>query len=148
MLPPQHSVTRGIALKQPPEAVWAVITDHAKEPQWRNEVASVTRLADRNGHELVEEKYKNGDSLKVETVESQAPTKLARDVVDNSIFSGRWTYQLQPRNGGTWLTITEQGKVPNPVFRFVSRFVIGHTTAVDRYLTSLAGRFGENAEIR
>jgi uncharacterized protein YndB with AHSA1/START domain len=142
MLPPQHSVTRTIMLKQPPEAVWQAITDHGKEPEWRHDVVSVTKLADRNGHALVEEKYKNGDSMKIETVETQPPTRLVRDVVDNSMFTGRWTYTLTPIPEGTSISINETGSVPNPVFRFVSRFVIGHTTTVDRYLANLAARFG------
>jgi uncharacterized protein YndB with AHSA1/START domain len=148
MLPQEHTVTRSIVVKQPPEAVWAAVTDHANEPKWRSDVASITRLADRNGHELVEEKYKNGESMKVETVESHPPTRLVRDVVDNPIFSGRWTYELTPENGGTRVRITERGSVPNPVFRLISRFVIGHTTSLDKFLTALAGKFGEKAEIR
>jgi hypothetical protein len=96
----------------------------------------------------VEEKYKNGDTMKIETVESQPPTRLVRDVVDNSIFSGRWTYELTPENGGTRVRITEHGSVPNPVFRLISRFVIGHTASIDKFLTALAGKFGEKAEIR
>ena len=148
MLPREHTVTRSIFLKQTPETVWAVITDHANEPKWRTDVTSIMRLPDRNGHELVEEKYKKGDTMKVETVESQPPTRLVRDVVDNPIFSGRWTYELTPQNGGTTVSITEHGTVPNPVFRLVSRFVIGHTTSLDRFLTALAGKFGEKAEIQ
>lgn len=148
MLPQEHTVTRSILLNQPPEAIWSVITDHANEPKWRADVASITRLADRNGHELVEEKYKKGDTMKIETVESQPPTRLVRDVVDNPIFSGRWTYELTQENGGTRVRITEHGSVPNPVFRLISRFVIGHTTSIDKFLTALAGKFGEKAEIR
>jgi uncharacterized protein YndB with AHSA1/START domain len=148
MLPQEHTVTRSIVLKQSPETVWATVTDHPNEPKWRTDVASITRLADRNGHELVEEKYKNGESMKVETVESQPPTRLVRDVVDNPIFSGRWTYELTPENGGTRVSITEHGSVPNPVFRLISRFVIGHTTALDKFLTALAGKFGEKVSIR
>lgn len=147
MLPKQHRVTRSIELKQSPEAVWATVTDHVNEPKWRSEVESISRLADRNGHELVEEKYKNGDTMKVETVEVQPPTKLVRDVVDNPIFSGRWTYLLTPTSTGTRLSITEEGVVPNPVFRLISRFVIGHTTALDRFLHSLSTHFGETAAI-
>jgi uncharacterized protein YndB with AHSA1/START domain len=148
MLPQEHTVTRSIVLKQTPEAVWATVTDHANEPKWRSDVESITRLADRNGHPLVEEKYKNGDTLKIETVEAHPPTRLVRDVVDNPIFSGRWTYELKPEAGGTRVSITEHGSVPNPVFRLISRFVIGHTTSLDRFLTALAGKFGETAEIR
>ena len=148
MLPQEHTVTRSIVLKQSPEMLWAVITDHANEPKWRTDVESVTRLADRNGREMVEEKYKKGDTMKIETVESQPPTRLVRDVVDNPIFSGRWTYELTQENGGTRVSITEHGSVPNPVFRLVSRFVIGQTTSLDRFLTALAGKFGEKAEIK
>ena len=147
MLPKEHTVTRTIVLKQPPEAIWLVVTDYANEPQWRTDVATITRLADRNGHQLVEEKYKNGETMKIETVEAVPPTRLVRDVVDNSIFSGRWTYKLKPENGGTRLSITEHGVVPNPVFRLISRFVIGHTTSLDRFLTSLGARFNETPRI-
>lgn len=148
MLPREHTVTRSIVLKQSPEAVWATITDHANEPKWRTDLESVTRLADRNGHELVEEKYKKGDTMRIETVESQPPTRLVRDVVDNPIFSGRWTYELKPENGGTRVSITEHGVVPNPVFRLVSRFVIGHTASLDKFLAALAGKFREKTGIR
>jgi hypothetical protein len=68
-------------------------------------------------------------------------------VVDNAIFSGRWTYELTPENGATRIRITEHGAVPNPIFRLVSRFVIGHTTALDKFLNSLAAKFGEKAII-
>jgi uncharacterized protein YndB with AHSA1/START domain len=140
MLPKDHTITRSVVVKQMPKEVWTAITDHANEPKWRQDVVSVTRLADRNGHELVEERYTNGELVKIETVESQQPTRLVRDVVDNPIFTGRWTYELKPEDGGTRVTITEQGSVPNPVFRFVSRFVIGHTTTIDRYTRQLARR--------
>jgi uncharacterized protein YndB with AHSA1/START domain len=148
MLPQEHTVTRTIFLKQPPEAVWGAVTDHANEPKWRDDLASVARLDDRNGHPLVEEKYKNGETMKIETVESQPPTRLIRDVVDNSMFSGRWTYELKPESGGTRITITEHGAVPNPVFRFIARFVVGHTTSLDRFLSSLAVKFGEKVEVK
>ena len=42
MLPREHTVTRSIVLKQSPEAVWAVVTDHANEPKWRPDVETVT----------------------------------------------------------------------------------------------------------
>jgi hypothetical protein len=45
-----------------------------------------------------------------------------------------------------WDTITEIGKVSNPFFRFVSKYIIGHTTFMERYLTGLAGKFGEQAQ--
>jgi hypothetical protein len=35
------------------------------------------------------------------------------------------------------LRITEDGEVYNPVFRFVSRFVMGHTATMDKYLADV-----------
>ena len=40
------------------------------------------------------------------------------------------------------MQITEQGEVYNPVFRFVSRFIMGHTATASAFLTSLGARFG------
>jgi len=47
---------------------------------------------------------------------------------------------VAPEGGGTRLTITEDGEVYNPVYHVVSRFVIGHTRSLDRYLEDAAKR--------
>ena len=41
------------------------------------------------------------------------------------------------------MTISERGEVYNPLYRFVSRFFIGHTRTIDAYLAELARSFGE-----
>jgi hypothetical protein len=41
-----------------------------------------------------------------------------------------------------------RGKVYNPVFRFVSRFILGHTQAMDAYLKALGKAVGEEVELR
>jgi hypothetical protein len=40
-------------------------------------------------------------------------------------FGGRWTYDVAPGGETTVLQITEDGEVYNPLFRVVSRFVVG-----------------------
>ena len=42
--------------------------------------------------------------------------------------------------------MTERGEVKHPLFRVISRFVIGHTRTIDGYLRDLAASFGEDAE--
>ena len=39
---------------------------------------------------------------------------------------------------GTRVSITERGEVYNPIFRFLSRFVFGHTGTMETYLRDLA----------
>jgi hypothetical protein len=59
-----------------------------------------------------------------------------------------WTLKLEPMDGSTMLRITEQGEVYNPVFRFVSRFVIGQTRTIETYLRNLGAATGQQIEIR
>ncbi len=63
-------------------------------------------------------------------------------------YSGQWTYSFTPENGGTRVTIREDGEVSNVLFRFMSRYVFGQTSTIDGYLTSLAKHFGEEAVAR
>lgn len=44
--------------------------------------------------------------------------------------------------GATELTVIEDGEVYNPLFRFVSRLIIGHTATIDVYLAALHKRLG------
>lgn len=55
----------------------------------------------------------------------------------NLPFGGTWTYDLVPGDQACSLTVTEDGEVYNPLFRFVSRFIIGHTATIDSYLKAL-----------
>jgi hypothetical protein len=147
LLPEEHHASRTLQTKQSPQAIWDAINDHASEPQWRSDVASVTSLGDRNGKPVWQENYKDGNKVALMTTESKPPTRIVRELTDvDGPFSGRWEIDIQPTPSGSDITITEIGKVSNPFFRFVSRFIIGHTTFMERYLTGLAGKFGEQAE--
>lgn len=146
LLPEQHHVSRTLRTKQSPQAIWDAINNHANEPKWRPDVASVTSLGDRNGKPVWQENYKDGNTVALMTTESKPPTRMVREIAEEGPFSGRWEIDIQPTPEGSSVTITEVGKIPNPFFRFVSRYVIGHTTFMERYLTSLAGKFGEQPE--
>ncbi len=51
---------------------------------------------------------------------------------------GHLEEELAAAAGGTRVRVTEDGEVYNPLFRFVSRFIMGHTATMDRYLDDLA----------
>jgi len=148
MLPEKHIVSRSLTVNKPVNEVWQVLTDHAQDPKWRPEVESVTRIADRNGHPVWEEKYKNGDTMRIETTLVDAPKRMERKIVDQSAFGGVWIYEVNPSADGqaTTIRITENGEVYNPAFRFIGRFIIGLEATVEKYLTDLAAKFGAKAE--
>ncbi len=76
-------------------------------------------------------------------MESSPPRRLVTRIADPKLpFGGTWTYEIVSLERACTLTITEDGEVYNPLFRFVSRFVIGHTATIDRYLKSVTQKLG------
>ncbi len=147
LLPEQHNASRTLVTKQSPQATWDTINDHANEPKWRSDIESVISLGERNGKPVWQENYKDGNKVALITTESKPPTRFVRELTDlEGPFSGRWEIDIQPTPTGSNVTITEIGKVSNPFFRFVSKYIIGHTTQMEMYLTHLAGKFGEHPQ--
>ncbi len=146
LLPEEHHASRTLVTKQPQQAIWDTINDHANEPKWRPDIDAVTSLGERNGKPVWQEKYKDGNTLELMTTESRNSTRVVREIAEEGPFSGRWEIDIQPTQAGSNVKITEIGKVPNPFFRFVSKYVIGHTTQMEKYLTNLAEKFGEQPQ--
>jgi hypothetical protein len=146
LLPQEHVAARTVRLKPAPAAVWEVLVDHAGEPTWRKKLSRVERLPDRDGRAVWQEVEQGGDTLSFMTEESVAPRRLVRRIVGDGLpFGGTWTIEVAPDGAGSTVTVTERGEVYNPIFRFVSRFIMGHTATIDGYLAALAQRFGETA---
>ncbi len=144
LLPEEHHASRTLLTKQSPQAIWDAINDHANEQTWRSDVQSVTSLGERNGKPVWREDYKDGNKVTLMTTESKPPTRIVRELTDlEGPFSGRWEIDIAPIAEGSKVRVTEIGKVSNPFFRFVSKYIIGHTTFMERYLKGLAGKFGE-----
>ena len=82
----------------------------------------------------------------VDVVESDPPRRLVTRVKETEkMFGGTWTIAIAPTaTDGTTVTITEDGWVGNPIFRFVSRFVIGHHATMDGMLKQVAKTLGES----
>jgi hypothetical protein len=140
-LPQSHLAQRSEHLSAPPEKVWSVITDVSRYPAWRTDVASVQLLPAGNGKLAWREISPKGNKLSFEATTSEAPSHFVTLITDKGIpFGGSWDYRIDPDGAGSRITITEHGEVYNPVFRFVSKFIIGHTATIDRYLSGLSAR--------
>ena len=147
LTPADHRASRTLKTKQSPEAIWNAINDHDNEPSWRDDVASVASTGERNGKLIWQENYKDGNTIQLMTTESRPPNRMVRDIAEEGPFSGRWEIDIEPSGTGSNVRITEIGSVSNPFFRFVSKYVIGHTYQMEKYLTNLAKKFGEPADI-
>jgi hypothetical protein len=141
-IPRAHSVSRTTALPLPPDAVYAILIDVDRYPSWRPAVKSLQRQPDREGRPAWTEEV-SGMKIPLYFERMERPSLLMSRIADPSLpFGGTWTYRLEPAPGGSTLTITEDGDVSNPFFRFMSRFVFGHTATLDGFVKDLGSRAG------
>jgi hypothetical protein len=147
LLPKGHVASRTVRLRQPPEAVWRVLTAYAEHPAWRTDLERVERLADREGRQVWNEVHKDGSKMPMETMEAVPPQRLVRRIADPDLpFGGTWTFELAPQGDGCALTITERGEVYNPIFRTMSKF-FDLRRSIDDFLHALGTRMGEEVTL-
>jgi hypothetical protein len=141
-LPKGHTVSRTARVQLPPEAIYTLLADVDKYPQWRGDVKRLERLPDRDGHPAWVETMSAG-RIPLYFERMERPSLLIARIADPSLpFGGTWTYRIAPAAGGSDLTITEDGEVYNPIFRFMSRFVFGHTATIDGFMKNLEAKAG------
>ncbi|MFL5579799.1 MAG: SRPBCC family protein [Gemmatimonadaceae bacterium] len=139
-LPVRHRVSREARFAAPPAAVFAAITDVERFPEWRTGVTRVERVEDEGGRRRWRE-TSGGDAILYEVASEVPDERLVTRIADPSLpFGGTWTFELRPDGRGTRLTITEDGEVYSPLFRFASRYVMGHDRTIATYLKDLEAR--------
>ena len=117
MLPRSHKASRMLRVKRPPADVWPVMMQ-------------VTQASD----------------VPVDVLDSQPPHRLVTRVTEKEKnFGGTWTIDIASIGDGATVTIAEDGWVANPIFRFVSRVIIGHHATMDGILKQVARAFDEEA---
>lgn len=144
-LPKTHVASRSILLRRSPPDVYAVVRDFGSAPRWRSDVKQMEVEAPQGGPVYFREIGKNG-TVNYELLEDVPNERMVTRIRDTDLgYSGQWTYTFAAENGGTRVTIREDGEVSNVLFRFMSRYVFGQTATMETYLTSLAKHFGEDA---
>jgi uncharacterized protein YndB with AHSA1/START domain len=139
-LPRGHTATKSARFAVPPDVVWSAITDVEAFPSWRSDVKNVTVMPDQNGRKRWIEETRSG-RIPLTLDRADSPRLLVVRIADPDLpFGGTWTYEVAPAPDGSTLTITENGEVYNPIFRFMARFVFGHEATTQTYLANLQKR--------
>ncbi len=145
LLPKQHVASRAIALHRKPEDVFQLISDFEAAPSWRSDVHEVDLLPLADGHIRYREKGTNG-AITMEIVESSPPARMIARIADKGLpFGGMWIFDISLTAEGCRLNITERGEIYNPIFRFVSRFLLGYHRTLDTYLQNVSRKFEERS---
>ena len=142
-LPVSHIARVRGAYRQDPQAIWDCMTHLPAAPNWRSGLKQVERLSDRDGNPVWVEVSRRGRlTLVFETLD--APRRLVTRIADDTLpFGGTWTFEITPAPDGCTLTITEDGEIYAPMFRFMARHVFGYHGMLTRYLRDLGKKFGE-----
>jgi uncharacterized protein YndB with AHSA1/START domain len=146
-LPQDHLAVVRARFAAPPDSVYDAITNVDAYPKWRKDVKSVSRLPARNGHTAWRETAGSG-VLDYEATVAIRPNRVVNTIITKDAgFTGRWIFQILPDSTGSTLTVTEEGAVQQPIFRFLQRYVFGTHAAMETFLHSLGGRFGEKVAV-
>jgi hypothetical protein len=123
--------------------VWTALTDRSAFPSWRRDVKRIELLPDAASHPSWRE-HGGHDAITYVAETQEAPRRLVSRIADKNLpYGGSWEYRIEPDGtSGSMVTVIERGSVYNPVFRFVSRFFMGHTSTIDSFLRALGKKFG------
>ena len=143
--PEKHVASRSIVLHRSPHEVYAVVRDFRSAPKWRDDLKQV-EVNDQQGGLVYFREVGEDGAVNYELIEDVPAQRMVTRIRDTDLgYSGQWTYTFSSENGGTRVTIREDGEISNALFRFISRYVFGQAATIDGYLTSLAKHFGESA---
>jgi hypothetical protein len=144
ILPKRHVASRSATFKASPERLFALVVG---SQDWRPDVKSCELITADGGNEFQRETSKHGQTILYELQESRPPFAIKRRIAtENLPYGGTWSFVLDPASGETKVRITEDGEVYNPVFRFVSKYVMGQTATMDAYLKALGKAVGEDVQ--
>jgi hypothetical protein len=137
-LPRNHVAARRATFAKSPEEVWRALTDLDAYPRWRRGVTVIERLSPTEFCERSSQGV-----IRFEIAEERPHELRITRIADPRLpFGGRWIYELAPAGDGTRLTITEDGFVTNPVFRFLARTVFSTAGTLEKFLTELGAHLG------
>lgn len=144
-MPNAHVAQAQAEYRASPDSVYAVLSDIGGWPDWHPSVEQLTPVeGDPDGRTW---RISGADGSMTITLAGEEPPTRFTTLADGGMFIGRWTYHVEPRPGGTRVTITEEARIDNLVVRGLASFR-DQTATIERVLLALGDRLGERVEPR
>ncbi len=141
--PPEYAFKRMVAISQPPDAVWQVLTDYAAQPEWRVNLRGMERIPDRDGRETWQATNIAGQQSAMEIAQAIPPHKLVCLFVNpHGVPEMTWEFDIIPIGKASQVELYQSSAIPDPWLRAIERFSPG-TRSADEVLRSLARKFGD-----
>ena len=138
--PADRTVVRSVIVPAPLDEVWSLVGDLGRRPSWHPGVRAIARVEERDGHAVWREVDPRGDRFDWLVVESDPPRRLVLEAADPEQIGmvGRWTWELAEDPAGTRVTLREQSRIDNPVWRGTYVLRYGPDATVEGELKALS----------
>lgn len=141
VLPSTSTEMRSDKIEATPSTVWAILINHGKETEWRSDVITVDKITTGSDGSIWQEKRRNGKTVKLKTVQTDAPKKLVREIVDNKEMGGTLTYLINPLDDNYCeLKIEQKLEVKKPWQRVKSYILSNKAESIERYIHDVKQR--------
>ncbi|MFN0099309.1 MAG: SRPBCC domain-containing protein [Gemmatimonadaceae bacterium] len=138
-LPERHTASVTREIPAPLVRVASLVRDVEAHPSWRTGLTRVEIMDRPEGAVRYVEHGSNGEIPFV--FRELVPDREFKSVIDTEAlaFGGEWSFTLVELDSArTRITIREDGVVRSALFRFVSTYLMGHTSTIEAYLDDLA----------
>lgn len=141
MLPGAYTVERDVVLDEPPDVIWSIVSNHAREPEWRSGLMEVEKVS-RPGEKPVWKEMRRDlkTPVKLKTTHSEPPRKLVREIEDNRIIGGKWTFIIEPDERGSRVHIRHDGEYRKPLMRIRGMVFGAKNRDAEQYANDLKQR--------
>lgn len=126
-----------------PRDVFETLIDFEHWPEWHPGVSAMTRIDEVDGQPVWRMRGSAGSTAFV-LLSSQPPERFVVRA-DGGMFVGRWTVNVEPRPGGSRVTVTEEARIDNLVIRGLTVFQ-SKTASIEEMLRGLGSHFGETVD--
>ncbi len=134
-----HKATAQRKFKVSANQIWLILTDFKDYKSWRSGIKELRVDGDRQWTET--NSYGDNVSYALEIIAENQSMKT--QILNKDLpYGGYWEFTLSSDPGGCVLSITENGEVYNPFFRFMSKYIFGHDTSLKTYMKDLEARAG------
>ena len=145
-LPREHRASSAIEVAATPEELWPLVSDLEGQADWCAMIHSVSVSETADGQKLYTQVGDMGPMPLLITA-SEEPSRFKTEIQGDDLgWGGTWEWTVEPTDGGSRVSIVEEGWVENPMLRFLSHRVMGLHYGMDQMLTLLAAEVGSPGE--
>ena len=141
LLPASFRAQSSETIDASPGKLWTILVNHAQEKDWRSDLIAIDKVSGAGSQQVWREIRRGGLTLQLKTVESDAPHRLVREIVNSKELGGRITCEIEPvREESSRLTVTEEIEVKKPWRRIKMQLLSSKSAHVEQFVHDVKQR--------